>query len=173
MGRIDVPIEKTNSTLPGTSSSSLQTTKSANKTGVVGRPKKNRLVRNAVVKPTPTPAAVLVDKEQNSSYTSSPQHTKRTVENNSSSRKRPTIPLDLSTAKSPEEQAVLKILAQSSAQISQQEAAEKLMREHRERLEQCFGGNAAEMEGGASSTSAMDSLAEAALAQVPVVRECG
>jgi hypothetical protein len=82
--------------------------------------------------------------------------------------RKPIKTLDEKSAKTPEEAAVLAILAKSSAQISQQEAE---MRQNSQQKANITSRLSQEVESTSTKTTAMESLAEAAFAQVPVVSE--
>jgi hypothetical protein len=145
-------------------------TKKAVKLGV-GRPRKNSTPKNAPLNPVVAKSMPIdntmmpcCSSQLSSSSSSSFQQfsQQKSIENNSTRKPRQPIPLDLSSAKSPEEQAVLAILAQSSAQISQQEAFEQQMREQ-------MAGTSSSSSAAATTTTPMESLMEVALAQAQMV----
>jgi hypothetical protein len=83
--------------------------------------------------------------------------------------RKPIKTLDEKSAKTPEEAAVLAILAKSSAQISQQEA--EMRQNSQQKANNITSRLSQEVESTSTKTTAMESLAEAAFAQVPVVSE--
>jgi hypothetical protein len=138
----------------------------------VGRPKKYQTEQ---LKPQPS---VVEFKRQNSSSSSAAHQQQTTVPNKSATMtttaKLTTVPVENNRKRpyakkgpgnSPEEQAVLAILARTSAQLSR-EAAE---REEQQQLQmQQKQQQQQQQQMASTSTAAMESLAEAALAQAQV-----